>query len=60
MFFSMTNAPATFQRTMDRIFRPLKSWYPGMIFVYIDDILIATPNDKPLHKQIVHKVLEML
>jgi len=60
MFFSMTNAPATFQQTMDQIFRPLKSWYLGMIFIYMDDILIVTPNDKALHKQIVHEVLEML
>ena len=60
MFFSMTNAPVTFQWTMDWVFQPLKSRYPGMIFVYMDNILIATSNDEPLHEQIVHEVLEML
>ena len=31
-----------------------------MIFIYMDDILIATPDNEPLHEQIVHEVLEML
>ena len=31
-----------------------------MIFVYMDDILIATPNDPALHQQIVHDVLDLL
>ena len=38
---------------MDHILRPLKLKYPYMIFVYMDDILIATPNDPALHRQIV-------
>jgi Reverse transcriptase (RNA-dependent DNA polymerase) len=45
---------------MDCIFQPLKNKYPGMIFVYIDDILIVTIKDQVLHEQIVHKVLELL
>ena len=45
---------------MDRILRPLKLKYPYMIFVYMDDILIATPNDPALHRQIVHDVLDLL
>jgi hypothetical protein len=60
MFFGMTNAPTVFQQTMDRVFGPLKNKYPGMIFVYMDDILIATPDDEALHEQIVHEVLDML
>ena len=60
MFFGMSNAPAIFQRTMDRIFSPLKRKYPRCIFVYMDDILIATGTDKEFHKQIVHKVLDLL
>jgi hypothetical protein len=60
MFFGMTNAPATFQRAMDRIFAKIKNRYPGCIFVYMDDILIATNNDEELHEQIVHEVLELL
>jgi Reverse transcriptase (RNA-dependent DNA polymerase) len=49
MFFGLTNLPATFQRTMDRVFRQLKNKYPGMIFIYMDDILIATVADLALH-----------
>ena len=45
---------------MDQIFAPLKWWYPGMIFAYMDDILIATGDDLALHQQIVYKVLELL
>jgi hypothetical protein len=60
MLFGQCNAPATFQRVMDRILRPLKLKYPYMIFVYMDDILIATPNDPALHRQIVHDVLDLL
>ena len=60
MFFGMTNAPAVFQRTMDRIFVVLKNKYPGCIFVYMDDILIATPDNEELHAEIVNAVLDML
>jgi RNase H-like domain found in reverse transcriptase/Reverse transcriptase (RNA-dependent DNA polymerase) len=60
MFFGLCNSPATFQRVMDHVFHPLKDKYPGMLFVYMDDILIVTPNDAALHEQIVHKVLELL
>lgn len=60
MFFGLTNSPPTFQRFMDRIFAPLKRQYPGMIFVYMDDILIATGDDVVLHREIVHAVLDLL
>ena len=33
---------------MDRIFAVLKNKYPGCIFVYMDDILIVTPDDEEL------------
>ena len=45
---------------MDRIFAPLKRKYPGCIFVYMDDILIATGMDRALHRRIVHEVLDLL
>jgi RNase H-like domain found in reverse transcriptase/Reverse transcriptase (RNA-dependent DNA polymerase) len=45
---------------MDRLFRPLKDKYPGMLFVYMDDILITTADDLPLHRHIVHDVLNLL
>jgi RNase H-like domain found in reverse transcriptase/Reverse transcriptase (RNA-dependent DNA polymerase) len=60
MFFGLTNSPATFQRTMDRVFQKLRNKYPGMVFVYMDDILVATTLDKALHRQIVHEVLDLL
>jgi Reverse transcriptase (RNA-dependent DNA polymerase) len=60
MFFSLTNSPATFQWTMDRVFQQLRNKYPGMIFVYMDDILIAMTKDYALHRQVVHEVLETL
>jgi hypothetical protein len=60
MFFGMSNAPATFQQAMDRIFGPLKDRYPGCIFVYMDDILIATNDNEELHRRIIHEVLDLL
>jgi hypothetical protein len=60
MFFGLTNSPPTFQRFMDHIFAPLKRTYPGLIFVYMDDILIATGGDLALHRRIVHEVLNLL
>ena len=60
MFFGMTNAPAVFQCTMDWIFVVLRNKYPGCIFVYMDDILIATPDDEELHAKIVNVVLDIL
>jgi RNase H-like domain found in reverse transcriptase/Reverse transcriptase (RNA-dependent DNA polymerase) len=60
MFFRLTNSPATFQCTMDRVFQKLCNKYPGMVFVYMDDILVVTTKDKALHRQIVHKVLDLL
>jgi RNase H-like domain found in reverse transcriptase/Reverse transcriptase (RNA-dependent DNA polymerase) len=60
MYFGLTNSPPTFQKTMDRLFHPLKDKYPGMLFVYMDDILITTTDDLPLYRQIVHNVLDLL
>jgi Reverse transcriptase (RNA-dependent DNA polymerase) len=60
MYFGLTNSPPTFQKTMDCLFRPLKDKYLGMLFVYMDDILIATADDLPLHRRIVHDVLDLL
>jgi RNase H-like domain found in reverse transcriptase/Reverse transcriptase (RNA-dependent DNA polymerase) len=60
MYFGLTNSLPTFQKTMDRLFRPLKDKYPGMLFVYMDNILITTNNDLPLHHHIIHDVLDLL
>jgi Reverse transcriptase (RNA-dependent DNA polymerase) len=60
MPFGLTNALAVFQCFMDRIFGPLKCRYLKYLHWYMDDILIATPNDRELHKEIVHAMLEVL
>ena len=60
MLFGQCNAPATFQRVMDRLLQPLKLKYPRMIFVYMDDILMATINDPELHRKVVHELLDLL
>ncbi len=58
MFFGLTNSPSTFQTMMDTIFQELTS--TGEVIVYMDDILIATPNDLPHHRRLVHQVLTKL
>ena len=60
MFFGMSNTPIVFQQTINGIFAPLKRLYPGYIFTYIDNILIATRDNECLHSEIVHTILDML
>jgi Reverse transcriptase (RNA-dependent DNA polymerase) len=60
MFFGLTNSPTTFQRTIDCVFQKLCNKYPGMVFVYMDDILIVISMNHALHCKIVHQVLELL
>jgi hypothetical protein len=60
MNFGLCNAPATFIRAITRVFRTLQSKYPREILIYMDDILIATPNDLNRHRQIVQEVLQMM
>ena len=58
MFFGLTNAPATFQSMMNFIFRALIN--EGYVMIYMDDILIHTPNDVQLHRRVVNDVLQIL
>jgi hypothetical protein len=60
MPFGLTNTPAAFQKFMDCIFASLKCKYPQYLFWFMDNIIIATPNDKKLHKEIVREVLKVL
>jgi Reverse transcriptase (RNA-dependent DNA polymerase) len=60
MYFGLTNSPLTFQKMMDHLFQPLKDKYLGMLFVYMDDILITTSDDLPLHRCIIHDILDLL
>ena len=58
MFFGLTNAPATFQSMMNFIFCDLIN--EGYVTIYMDDILIHTPNDYALHRRVVNDVLRVL
>jgi len=73
MPFGLCNAPATFQREINRILRPLLSIElviktdvqedddEGMVVVaYIDDILIATKGSLQKHHRQVSKVFQLL
>jgi len=42
------------------MFREMKMRYPNELFVYMDDILIATNDDLMRHRSIVHQVLDKL
>ena len=58
MFFGLTNSPATFQPMMDTIFR--EEVAKGDVFIYMDDILIATSGSLEYHQQQVNNVLKKL
>ena len=47
MFFRLTNSPSTFQTMMDTIFCNLVT--AGEVIIYMDDILIVTPNNLKHH-----------
>jgi Reverse transcriptase (RNA-dependent DNA polymerase) len=47
MFFGLTNSPATFQTMMDDIFQ--EEIAQGWVKIYMDDIIIATEDDKEEH-----------
>ena len=58
MPFGLCNAPETFQTFMNDV---LQLWIcTGWVLVYLDDILIATPDDLQLHRKIAHEVIEAL
>ena len=54
--FGLTNAPATFQSTMNELFR---AYVGKFVLVYLDDILIYSRNPKE-HVEHVRTVLEIL
>ena len=58
MFFGLTNTPATFQSMMNHLFHKLIN--KGYVTIYMDDILIHTPNDLILHRHVVNNVLHIL
>jgi len=58
MFFGLTNSPATFQTMMDNIFQ--EEVAQGWLRIYMDDMIIATKDDKVLHKLQVNHILDKL
>ena len=54
--FGLTNAPATFQRVMNQIF---KEHIGKIVLVYLDDILV-TPRTPEEHEKHFRTVLEVL
>src|SRR5216684_1890433 len=57
MFFGLTNSPATFQAMMNKVFKDLID--TGKVFIYMDDILIATATLEE-HRRLINLVLEHL
>ena len=58
MFFGLTNSPATFQTMMNAIFA--QELREGWVTIYMDDILVHTADDLPLHRRRVHQILDKL
>ena len=58
MPFGLRNAPAVFQRMMNTQFSDLVA--TRKVVIYMDDILIATPDNAQEHRKIVNQVLERL
>ncbi|MCO5578029.1 hypothetical protein L7F22_031867 [Adiantum nelumboides] len=56
MYFGLTNAPASFNRLMQDIFR---LYLDNFVLVFFDDILICS-KDEADHEEHVRKVLEIL
>lgn len=56
MPFGLTNAPAVFQNLVNDVLRDMLNVF---VFVYIDDILVFSP-DEETHKDHVRKVLQRL
>jgi len=45
LLFELMNAPATFQREMNRIFFDLiNNWCTNISWIYLDDIIVYSPN----------------
>src|SRR5713101_5110832 len=57
MFFGLMNSLATFQSMMNTVFHDLIK--TGKVFIYMDDILIATA-DLEEHHRLVHQVHQRL
>jgi len=59
MFFGNDQLPCHLPSHDERYIRGMKS-KRGWLTVYMDDMLIATPDDLVFHKKCVHKILDKL
>uniref|UniRef100_A0A0K0EPP6 Reverse transcriptase domain-containing protein n=1 Tax=Strongyloides stercoralis TaxID=6248 RepID=A0A0K0EPP6_STRER len=57
--FGLAVAPGLFQKKLQQALAPILEEHPTEVFLYIDDILIATKDD-PSNLQILNKVLFLL
>ena len=57
MNFGLRNTPATFQRLMNKVMRPVKAKFGEDVQIYMDDVIIATKNDLTHHREVVRAVL---
>jgi reverse transcriptase-like protein len=58
MFFGLTNSPTTFQTMMDNIFR--EEIAQGWLKIYMDNLIIASKDDKIIYQQWVDRVLQKI
>ena len=59
MYFGLTNSPATFCRTMQKMLWNWLNKYPDKTGNYIDDMVVATKGDPQWHWQIVAELLDI-
>ena len=60
MNFGLRNAPATFQRLMNKVLRPVKAKYGEDVQSYMDNVIIAMSNDLNYHCMVVRAVLKAM
>ena len=60
MNFGLRNAPATFQRMMNKLLQPIKAHYGEDVQGYMDDIFITTNDNLEHYREVVKAVLDMM
>jgi Reverse transcriptase (RNA-dependent DNA polymerase) len=60
MLFRLINTPATFQHLSDKLLKPIKDKFPGVVHGYMDDYLIATRNDPLFHRIVHHSIFKQV
>jgi reverse transcriptase-like protein len=58
MFFGLINSPTTFQMMIDNIFR--EEITQGWLKIYMDDLIVASEDDKIIYQQRVDRVLQKI